>query len=54
MIGIGAVILYLNVDSECDDCNAEEAEDFVDNFKSTAKMGYGFIMIGGFLTAFGI
>ena len=55
MIGIGAGILYLNMDAECENCNNfDELEDFTEDINSTHKIGYAFIMIGGFLSAYGI
>jgi len=52
---LGGTILYLNVDRECDDCDSlKELENFYDSIQGIQKIGYGCILIGGLLLAFGI
>ena len=52
---LGGTILYINVDRECDDCDSlKESENFRDSTQGIQKIGYGCILIGGILLAFGI
>ena len=55
LIAVGGLILYDNIDRECDDCETlDDIEKFLDSVNSTQKMGYGFIIVGGILVGFGI
>ena len=54
-IAIGGGLLLSNIDKECVDCDTlEKFEDFTDEGKYIAKMGYGFIILGGILLGLGI
>ena len=52
LIAVGGYLLYLNLDKEMND--DETIEDFMDRVNGTAKLGYGFIIVGGVLVAVGI
>ena len=52
LIAVGGYLLYLNLDKEMND--DETIEDFMDRVNGTAKLGYGFIIVGGVLVAMGI
>jgi len=55
LIAIGGGFLFSNIDKKCNDCEtSEDLEDFIEGVNSTAKIGYGFIILGGVLVAFGI
>ena len=56
LIAIGGAVLFSNIDKECDDCIIGESEyrEFIKDSESTQKIGYGFIILGGILVAFGI
>ena len=55
LIAIGGGFLFSNIDKKCNDCEtSEDLEDFIEGVNSTAKIGYGFIILGGILVAFGI
>ena len=54
-IAIGGGLLFSSIDKKCNDCEtSEDLEDFIEGVNSTAKIGYGFIILGGILVAFGI
>ena len=54
LVAIGGGLLFSNLDKECNDCDTlEDVEDFTDELKSTAKMGYGCIIVGGLLITAG-
>jgi len=52
LIAVGGIFLFSNIDKEPN--NDETLEEFYDRFNSTQKIGYGLIIIGGFLVAVGI
>ena len=55
LIAIGGGFLFSNIDKKCNDCEtSEDLEDFFEGVNSTAKIGYGFIILGGVLVALGI
>ena len=55
LIAIGGGFLFSNIDKKCNDCEtSEDLEDFIEEVNSTAKIGYGFIILGGILVALGI
>ena len=55
LIAIGGGFLFSNIDKKCNDCEtSEDLEDFIEGVNSTAKIGYGFIILGGILVAVGI
>ena len=55
LIAVGGVLLYYNIDRECDDCETlDDFEHFTDIGDFIQKMGYGFIIVGGILVALGI
>jgi hypothetical protein len=55
LIAIGGLLLYNNLDNECDYCEtAKQVDDFLDEVESTQKIGYIFIILGGIFVALGI
>ena len=52
LIAVGGLILLSNLDKDFEDYDS--IEDFEDSRKTTARMGYGFIIVGGILVAIGI
>ena len=55
LIAVGGLFLFNNLDKNCDDCEtAKQVDDFLDEFESTQKIGYIFIILGGIFVALGI
>ena len=55
LIAVGGLFLFNNLDKNCDDCEtAKQVDDFLDEVKSTQKIGYIFIILGGIFVALGI
>ena len=55
LIAVGGLFLFNNLDKNCDDCEtAKQVDDFLDEVKSTQKIGYIFIALGGIFVALGI
>ena len=52
LIAVGGVFLLNNIEKDLEDYDS--FEDFEDSIKASARMGYGFIIIGGILVGFGI
>ena len=52
LIAVGGVFLLNNIEKDLEDYDS--FEDFEDSRKASARMGYGFIIIGGILVGFGI
>ena len=52
LIAVGGVFLLNNIEKDLEDYDS--FEDFEDSIKASARIGYGFIIVGGILVAFGI
>ena len=52
-ISLGSIILFTNLNAECDDCTTiNDFEAFSNNINGQQKIGYLFIAIGGLIIAF--
>ena len=49
----GALLLRLNLESECDECGLEELDDFSNRLLVRTKLGYSLLVIGSLILALG-
>ena len=53
-IAVGSILLFTTIDSECNDCSLTQLENHIDGLKTSSKLGYLFLAIGGGLIAIGL
>ena len=53
LIAGSGVLGYINNNKECDNCDAQESDDFYDEMKSRANLQYGSLFLGAILMLVG-